>query len=235
MRAVGLSPHAARFAGIRVERTLLVVALVSGAIAGIAGVSEVAGIQYRLTAGLSPGFGYTGIVVAMLGGLTMPGVLLAGLLLGDLTVGASTAERALGIPSQMGAVVQGTLLLSVVAAPGGAALAASGARSRLQPMRSATSTDDVRATGDAPAEVAGMTFLIDLIAATFRNATPLVYGTVGETITERAGRPQPGHRGHDVRGRVRRLRGGVPHGRPAHRLARGHRGRPRSRVPSWAC
>ena len=47
----------------------------SGAIAGIAGVSEVAGIQNRLTAGLSPGFGYTGIVVAMLGGLTMPGVL----------------------------------------------------------------------------------------------------------------------------------------------------------------
>ena len=78
LRAVGLSPDAARFAGIRVERTLLRVALVSGAIAGIAGVSEVAGLQHRLTSGLSPGFGYTGIVVAMLGGLTMPGVLLAG-------------------------------------------------------------------------------------------------------------------------------------------------------------
>ncbi|MCY7417154.1 MAG: ABC transporter permease [Chloroflexi bacterium] len=68
VRAVGLSPGAARFAGIRVERTLLRVALVSGAIAGIAGVSEVAGLQHRLTAGLSPGYGYTGIVVAMLGG-----------------------------------------------------------------------------------------------------------------------------------------------------------------------
>ena len=116
VRAVGLSPHGARFAGIRVERTLLRVALVSGAVAGIAGVSEVAGIQFRLTAGISPGFGYTGIVVAMLGGLVMPGVLLAGLLLGDLSVGASSAVRSLQIPSQLGAVVQGTLLLAVVGA-----------------------------------------------------------------------------------------------------------------------
>lgn len=116
VRAVGLSPHGARFAGIKVERTLLRVALISGAVAGIAGVSEVAGIQFRLTEGVSPGFGYTGIVVAMLGGLTMPGVLLAGLLLGDLSVGASSAVRSLQIPSQLGAVVQGTLLLVTIGA-----------------------------------------------------------------------------------------------------------------------
>ena len=116
VRAVGLSPHGARFAGIKVERTLLRVALISGAVAGIAGVSEVAGIQFRLTATISPGFGYTGIVVAMLGGLAMPGVLLAGLLLGDLSVGASSAVRSLQIPSQLGAVVQGTLLLVVIGA-----------------------------------------------------------------------------------------------------------------------
>jgi ABC-type uncharacterized transport system permease subunit len=116
LRAVGLSPRGARFAGIRVERTLLRVALVSGAIAGVAGVSEVAGIQFRLTEGVSPGFGYTGVVVAMLGGLTMPGVLAAGLLLGDLSVGASSAVRSLQIPSQVGDVVQGTLLLVVVGA-----------------------------------------------------------------------------------------------------------------------
>lgn len=115
LRAVGASPHAARFAGINVPGTLLRAALISGAIAGIAGVSEVAGLQYRLTGGLSSGFGYTGIVVATLGTLSMPGVLFAGLLLGDLTVGASSASRALGIPSQMGAVVQGVLLLSTVA------------------------------------------------------------------------------------------------------------------------
>ena len=113
--AAGLSPNGARFAGISVSRTLLGAALVSGAIAGIAGVSEVAGIQNRLTGGLSPGYGYTGIVVATLGTLTMPGVAVAALFLGDLTVGASSAARSLGIPSQLGAVVQGVLLLTTVA------------------------------------------------------------------------------------------------------------------------
>jgi simple sugar transport system permease protein len=115
LRAAGLSPHGARFAGINVGATLLGAALVSGAIAGIAGVSEVAGIQNRLTGGLSPGYGYTGIVVATLGTLTMPGVVMAGVFLGDLTVGASSAARSLGIPSQLGAVVQGVLLLTTVA------------------------------------------------------------------------------------------------------------------------
>jgi len=115
LRAVGLSPHGARFAGISVSRTLVVAALVSGAVAGLAGVSEVAGIQNRLTSGLSPGYGYTGIVVATLGTLTLPGVALAALLLGDLTVGASSAARSLGIPSQLGAVVQSVLLLTTVA------------------------------------------------------------------------------------------------------------------------
>jgi ABC-type uncharacterized transport system permease subunit len=114
MRAVGLNPHAARFAGIRVERTLLRVALASGAIAGLAGVSQVAGISHQLTEGVASGLGYTGIVVAMLGGLTMPGVLVAGLLIGDLTVGAGTASRTLGVPSQMGDVLQGVLLLVTV-------------------------------------------------------------------------------------------------------------------------
>lgn len=115
LRAVGLSPQAARFAGISVNRTLLGAALVSGAIAGVAGVSEVAGIQFRLTSGLSPGFGYTGIVVATLGGLSMPGVTVAAVLLGDLRVGAGAASRTLGVPSQLGEIVQATLLLVTVA------------------------------------------------------------------------------------------------------------------------
>jgi simple sugar transport system permease protein len=114
VRAVGTGPKAARFAGINVGRTLLTVALVSGAIAGIAGVSEVGGIQYRLTSGLSSGFGYTGIVVATLGALAMPTVVLAALLLGDLNVGAGSAGRALGVPSQLGDVIQATVLLVTV-------------------------------------------------------------------------------------------------------------------------
>lgn len=114
LRAAGLSPNGARFAGIDVPWVVFRAALVSGAIAGLAGVSEVAGIQFRLTSGLSPGYGYTGIVVATLGSLSLPGVALAALFLGDLTVGASSAARALEIPSQLGAVVQGVLLLTMI-------------------------------------------------------------------------------------------------------------------------
>jgi simple sugar transport system permease protein len=114
VRAVGLNPHAARFAGMNVERTLLRVALTSGAIAGLAGVTQVAGINHQLTSGVASGLGYTGIVVAMLGGLTMPGVFLAGLFVGDLTVGANNAARTLGVPSQMGDVLQGVLLMVTV-------------------------------------------------------------------------------------------------------------------------
>lgn len=115
LRAIGLSPEAARFAGIGVERLLLRTALVSGAIAGVAGASEVAGISYQLTDGISSGFGYTGIVVATLGGLSMPGVVVAALFLGDLVVGADTAGFELGVPSQLAEIVKGALLLVVIA------------------------------------------------------------------------------------------------------------------------
>jgi ABC-type uncharacterized transport system permease subunit len=115
LRAIGLSPQAARFAGIGVEGLLLRTALVSGAIAGMAGASEVAGINYQLTDGISSGFGYTGIVVATLGALSMPGVVLAALFLGDLVVGADTAGFELGVPSQLAEIVKGALLLTVIA------------------------------------------------------------------------------------------------------------------------
>lgn len=115
LRAIGLSPEAARFSGIRVERLLLRTALVSGAIAGLAGASEVAGISYQLTDGISSGFGYTGIVVATLGGLAMPGVVVASLFLGDLVVGADSAGFELGVPSQLADIIKGALLLVVIA------------------------------------------------------------------------------------------------------------------------
>ncbi len=114
MRAVGLGPTAARFAGIRVERTLLTVALTSGAVAGVAGAGEVAGLQYRLTDGFSSGLGYTGIVVATLAALSIPGVAAAAAFLGDVMIGASSAGRAFEIPSQLGEIVQGALLLVTV-------------------------------------------------------------------------------------------------------------------------
>jgi len=111
MRAVGLGAEAARFAGISVERTMLTAALISGGIAGLAGASEVAGLHYHLIDALSPGFGYTGILIATLGGLTAWGVTLAALFIGLIDTGAQTVSRALGIPVYLGDVIQALLLL----------------------------------------------------------------------------------------------------------------------------
>jgi simple sugar transport system permease protein len=111
MRAVGFEPAAARFAGISVPRTLLISALVSGGIAGVAGVSQVAGIHYHLIDAISPGYGYTGIIVATLGSLNAWGVALAALFIGLIDTGSQTVSRALGVPAYLGDVIQAALLL----------------------------------------------------------------------------------------------------------------------------
>ncbi len=115
MKAVGLAPLAARFAGISVGRTLLIAALVSGGIAGLAGVSEIAGIHYHLIDAISPGYGYTGIIVATLGGLNVWGMAAAALFIGLIDTGAQTVSRALGVPVYLGDIIQATLLLVTLA------------------------------------------------------------------------------------------------------------------------
>ncbi len=111
MRAVGLGKPAARFAGINVGRTTLIAALVSGGIAGVAGVAEVAGIQYHLIEHLSADYGYTGIIIATLGGLNAIGVLIASLFFGLIDTGAQTLSRAMGVPVYLGQVTQAIMLL----------------------------------------------------------------------------------------------------------------------------
>ena len=115
MRAVGRGKEAARFLGVRVEQVQLRVALISGALAGLAGAGEVAGIHYHLIDALSPGYGYSGIVVATLGSLHPLGVGIAAIFIGLIATGAQTAGRALGIPSYLGDVMQAVLLLTTLA------------------------------------------------------------------------------------------------------------------------
>jgi len=116
MRATGLGMEAARFAGVNVGRTVLTAALISGGIAGVAGVGEVAGIHFHLIDAISPGYGYTGIIIAMLGGLNPFGVGLAAVFIGLLSTGGQTVSRALGVPAYLGDVVQAALLLVTLAA-----------------------------------------------------------------------------------------------------------------------
>jgi len=116
LRAVGLAPDAAAFSGIPVDRLQFRTALVSGGIAGLGGSSQVLGVQHQLTQGISNGYGYTGIIVATLGGLTALGVLLVAGLLGDLTVGAESVSLVLQVPTQLGDIFGALLMLSMLSA-----------------------------------------------------------------------------------------------------------------------
>lgn len=116
MRAVGENRVAAAFAGIPVNAVLLETALFSGGLAALAGFSEVAGLKGNLTLDLSPGFGYAGIIVAMLGLLNPLGVVVAAIFVAGVFVGADSMSRAAGVPSYIADILLATALLTMVAA-----------------------------------------------------------------------------------------------------------------------
>ena len=116
LRAVGASASAARVAGaIDARRVWTGAFLSSGAVAGLAGGVEVAGVTYALYEGLSPGWGYTAIAVALLAGLSPLAVLATGALFGALEGGASAMQREAGVPSAWVSFVQALVILSVLA------------------------------------------------------------------------------------------------------------------------
>lgn len=117
LRAVGLGPRAAEIAGRIDSRRMAGAALaLSGAIAGLAGGVEVAGVSYALFQNLSPGYGFTAIAVALLGRLQPLGVLLAALLLGALEAGAGAMQRDAGVPAVAVYVVEAVVILVVLLA-----------------------------------------------------------------------------------------------------------------------
>jgi simple sugar transport system permease protein len=116
MRAVGHNARAATFAGIPVNRVIAKTALLSGGLAGLAGFSEVAGLKGNLTLDLSPGFGYAGIVVAMLAMLHPLGVIAAAIFVAGVFVGADAMSRTAGVPSYIAQVMVAASLLSMVTA-----------------------------------------------------------------------------------------------------------------------
>lgn len=116
MRAVGLNREAAGFAGIPVNRVLIKTALLAGGLAALAGFSEVAGLKGNLTLDLSPGFGYTGIIVAMLALLNPLAVVAAALFVAGIFVGADSMSRAASVPSYLADIMLATALLLMVLA-----------------------------------------------------------------------------------------------------------------------
>ena len=114
MKAVGANQRAALFAGIPINNVILYTALLSGGLAGIGGVSEVAGLKGYLSLDLSPGFGYTGIIVAMLAGLHPIGVLISAIFIAAIYVGADAMSRAANLPSYLADVIVSASLLCML-------------------------------------------------------------------------------------------------------------------------
>lgn len=116
IRAVGHNPEAARFAGIPINKTIIRTALISGGLAACAGVTEVAGTKEYLTLDISPGFGYTGIAVAMLAGLNPLGVIVAALFFAGIYNGADSMSRTMDVSNYIADVITAGSLLMVMLA-----------------------------------------------------------------------------------------------------------------------
>lgn len=114
LRVAGESQEAARYAGINVVKNIILVMLISGGIAGLAGMIEISGITHRLQHGISPGYGYTAIIVAWLGRLHPFGIVLVSILFGGLLVGGFGVQTS-GIPFSIVLMLQGAVLFFLLA------------------------------------------------------------------------------------------------------------------------
>ena len=116
IRTTGANARAAAFAGVPVTRTVVLVAMLSGALAGLAGAIEVAGRTGYVTQDMSPGYGYSGIVIAMLAGLHPLAVVGAAVFVAGTLVGADSMSRAVGVPTYLADVLVATALIAVLVA-----------------------------------------------------------------------------------------------------------------------
>ena len=115
LKVVGQAPRAARYAGFSEPRLIWFSLLLGGGLAGLAGLFEVAGPVGQLTPSISPGYGFTAIIVAFLGRLHPVGVLFGGLLLALTYLGGEKAQIDLGMPNAVTGIFQGILLFYLLA------------------------------------------------------------------------------------------------------------------------
>ncbi|MDQ7030562.1 MAG: ABC transporter permease [Ardenticatenia bacterium] len=109
VRVIGDNPNAARYAGMNLTRNILVAMALSGGLAGLAGMSEVAGVVHRLQERFSPGYGFTAIIIAWLAKLNPLAIVLVAYLFGGLLVGGDEIQ-----PAGIAQMLQGTILFVVV-------------------------------------------------------------------------------------------------------------------------
>ena len=116
IRAVGANARAAAFAGMPVNRVMVQVALLSGALAGLAGAIEVAGRAGYVTLDMSPGYGSSGVVIAMLAALNPLGVVAAAIFVAGILVGADSMSRAVAVPTYIADVIVAVSLITMLIA-----------------------------------------------------------------------------------------------------------------------
>ena len=114
VRVIGENPDAARHAGMPIVRNIVLVMMLSGALAGLAGMAEMAGVAHRLQRGLSPNYGYTAIIVAWLAKLNPFGVLLVAVLFGGLLVAGDQIQLTMNLPRSISDILQGLILFFVL-------------------------------------------------------------------------------------------------------------------------
>ena len=112
---VGHNPQAARYAGIAVQRQMMLAMVLGGALAGLAGTFEILGVKYRLFHMFSAGYGFDGIVVAFMAAASPILVPIAALFLGGLKAGAQLMQRAVGVESTVVDAIQGLVVIFVAA------------------------------------------------------------------------------------------------------------------------
>lgn len=115
VRATGLNPTAAENGGINIRRDMILAMVISGAMAGLGGSGEVMGVHRRFIEGFSPGYGWDGLAVALVGGLHPAGVLLAAVLFGALRSGGMVMTRVTGVPLDIVFILQALVILFVAA------------------------------------------------------------------------------------------------------------------------
>ncbi len=151
IRAVGLNPHAARYAGINVPGYMILSMSLSGAFAGLAGAVEIVGLHHRMFEPLavSAGYGFSGIVVALFGKLHPLGAIPSAVLFGGLLVGGDKMQRAVQVPQVLITALMGVIILFVVSSD-------IWSRRRASRRVTANLNDEKEAKTESPKEVEGV-------------------------------------------------------------------------------
>ncbi|WP_313232725.1 ABC transporter permease [Tissierella praeacuta] len=115
LRAVGHNPDGAEYSGINIKKNIIISLAISGALAGIAGFTEINGIHHRLLDNFSKNVGFDGIAAALLGSANPVGVVISSILLGMLQTGANSMQRGVGVPANIVSVIQALIIILVLA------------------------------------------------------------------------------------------------------------------------